>query len=201
MRDGYSPVSGSARDVLPGASPAGPFPGEERIEVTVVFRPDPDQPAVPAAEVPLTREELGRARGAAASDVRAVAAFADRHGLTVEETDPSRRRMVIAGPAGSLAEAFDVALERFDHPQGSYRGHRGPVHVPVDIAEAVVAVLGLDDRPQASVRFRLQGDQAGRSYTPIEIAAGYGYPTDVDGSSQRIAFIELGGGTGRSPRP
>ena len=33
-----------------------------------------------------------------------------------------------------------------------------------------------------------------RRDTPPEIAAAYGFPTDVDGTGQTVAIIELGGG-------
>ncbi|HEU5265418.1 MAG TPA: S53 family peptidase, partial [Jatrophihabitans sp.] len=59
----------------------------------------------------------------------------------------------------------------------------------------VGAVLGLDDRDQASARFRIAPTAAAptASYTPLQLAAAYAMP-DADGTGQTIAIIELGGG-------
>ncbi|HEY7175415.1 MAG TPA: S53 family peptidase, partial [Micromonosporaceae bacterium] len=64
------------------------------------------------------------------------------------------------------------------------------------------------NRPSARAHFRVSGEPSGtlpdrgslapaartRSYSPREIAAAYGFPTDVDGTGQTVAIIELGGG-------
>jgi kumamolisin len=68
----------------------------------------------------------------------------------------------------------------------------------------VLAVLGLDDRPQAAPQSRrasgAQAAAAGRaaptSYTPVQVAQAYGFPPGTDGTGQTIAVIELGGGFG-----
>jgi kumamolisin len=77
----------------------------------------------------------------------------------------------------------------------------------------VVAVLGLDNRPQAEPHFRILGEQdvaaaqaaqgqgfarphAGGSisYTPIQVGELYQVPNGVTASNQTIGIIELGGG-------
>jgi kumamolisin len=75
----------------------------------------------------------------------------------------------------------------------------------------VVAVLGLDDRPQARAHFRYAPGSGPKpagalvaaaavtaSYTPLQLAAAYHLPPDTDGTGQTIAIIELGGGFGPS---
>ncbi len=202
--DEYVSLPGSERPLLAGASSAGRLGPDERVEVTVVLRPDPeragDVPDIeamgdrPAPERPyLSREDLALRRGASAADVAAVQRFAAAHGLEVTEVDRPRRRVVLAGPAPAMNDAFRVNLERFEHPGGTYRGHTGPVSVAPELVPAVVAVLGLDDRPQADFRLR-PAARGGTSYTPVQVAAAYDYPQDVDGSGRTIAFVELGGG-------
>jgi kumamolisin len=56
-------------------------------------------------------------------------------------------------------------------------------------------VFGLDDRPQARAQFRI-ADPAlvTASYTPVEVAALYRFPTAASGEGECVALIELGGG-------
>ena len=202
--DEMVPLTGSERPPLEGATASGPVAADERVEVTVILRPDParagDVPDVeaeglrPVAERRhLSPDELARLRGAAPADMEAVAGFARAHSLEVTESDAGRRRMVLAGPAAAVGDAFGVTLERFEHQSGAYRGHAGPVAVPSGVADAVVAVLGLDDRPQADFRLR-PAARGGTSYTPVQVAEAYGYPKGLDGTGVTIAFVELGGG-------
>jgi kumamolisin len=193
MSEGFTPSPGSERVPLDGARVSGPVPADEAVEVTVYLRPDPANEEPPPGAI-VGREELGRYRGASREDEASVLAFAAERGLTVVESDRARRRIVLRGAAGVLGQAFGVNLQRFDHPSGSYRGHEGPVVLPRGMAEPVVAVLGLDDRPQASAHFRLQTATTGTSYTPVQVAAAYDYPSGVDGAGHTIGFIELGGG-------
>src|SRR4029077_4644586 len=64
------------------------------------------------------------------------------------------------------------------------------------IAPVVDAVLGLDDRPQASPHFRVHATAAATpgSFTPPQLAQLYDFPSAADGRGQRIAIIEPGGG-------
>jgi kumamolisin len=62
-------------------------------------------------------------------------------------------------------------------------------------------VFGLDNRPQAKPHFRRRHARAGAraatvnvSYTPVQVATLYDYPTSVDGTGECIALVELGGG-------
>jgi kumamolisin len=67
--------------------------------------------------------------------------------------------------------------------------------------DVVEGVFGLDNRPQAKPHFRrrrertgARAQQQGVSYTPIQVAALYDFPTNVNGSGECIGLIELGGG-------
>ena len=66
--------------------------------------------------------------------------------------------------------------------------------MPEELSGIVQAVLGLDNRPQAHAHFRRRKQAAAsKTFTPIEIAALYGFP-DGNGSGECIALVELGGG-------
>jgi kumamolisin len=76
--------------------------------------------------------------------------------------------------------------------------------VPSDLANIAEAVLGLDNRPQATAHFRKAGaagshaaaprNAADQSYTPVQVAQLYNFPTDTTGAGQTIGILELGGG-------
>jgi kumamolisin len=140
--------------------------------------------------------------GADAADIARVEAFAREHGLEVLGADVARRSVALAGAVAQMNAAFRTELSRYESPHGAYRGRTGPVQVPAELGDVVEAVLGLDDRPQAVPHFRPLsiGDSAaqpgigGVSFTPDKLANLYDFPAGCDGSGQKIAIIELGGG-------
>jgi kumamolisin len=110
--------------------------------------------------------------------------------------------VVLSGTVAQFDDAFGVALERFEHGGGSYRGRTGAIHLPDALRGIVDAVLGLDDRPQAKPHFRVldpAGDASARaastaaSFLPTQLAALYDFPQGT-GQGACIGIIELGGG-------
>jgi kumamolisin len=178
--------------------------------VTVIVRPRRPLPAPEElGEQPLakrrylSRRELAARYGADSKDLAALCEFATEHGLHVRQASAGRRSVVLAGPAGRMQAAFSTRLSRYRSPEGDYRGRSGHLHVPAAVAPAIEAVLGLDDRPQASAAHRVVPSERVEkarltSFTPPRIAELYGFPRSLDGSGQRIAVIELGGGFRRS---
>jgi kumamolisin len=202
----HVPVSGSEREPLPGAKATGPVDPNERFEVSLLLRSqqsgaDLDKlagdlgAAAPSARRHLSRDDFERTAGTAESDIAAVEAFAHEHGLDVTEVSAARRTVVLSGTAASFGQAFSVDLQNYEHPGGTYRGRTGPVHVPTALDGIVVGVFGLDDRPQAKPHFRSAAAAgAGAAFTPVDIAHLYDFPTGLDGTSQTIGILELGGG-------
>ncbi|MFC7483809.1 protease pro-enzyme activation domain-containing protein [Luedemannella flava] len=144
--------------------------------------------------------------GADPDDIAAIERFAATQGLEVTDVRPAARSVGLRGPAEAMSRAFGVDLVDYEIPGGAFRGRVGVVRLPADLAPAVVAVLGLDDRPQASPQVRLAGrakpggdgfvvaHAAASGLKPTEIARWYDFPTDVTGAGQTVAVIELGGG-------
>lgn len=204
------PLAGSERQALPGAKSVGPVRPDERIEVTLRVRSKALLQALEARALAgdrhpgqrkyLSREEYAVAHGADSDDLAKVAEFARSHGLAVVESSAARRSVVLSGDAKSMAAAFGVTLQQFEHEAGAYRGRTGPISVPVDMAGIVEGVFGLDNRPQTEPHF-LRHDpsrglmpRAAASFTPVDLARLYGFPTGLDGSRECIGIIELGGG-------
>ena len=157
---------------------------------------------------PLTREEWAAQFGATTDDIDAVRTFAREHGLQVVEVNVAAATVTLEGSVEQFCRAFDTHLHRVAHGDCEYRGRSGPLRLPDALQDVVVAVLGLDSRPQAAPHFRFVPLPTGpvepggirparaaptASYTPVQLAQLYGFPQG-DGAGQCIAFIELGGG-------
>jgi kumamolisin len=190
---------------MSGAQAVGPADSLERLEVTVLLR-RADQAALdtkigqltgrltggPGAARLLTRSQFAKRHGAKTADIAAVRAFAARHGLAIVSERPECRSMVLSGTVAEFNRAFKVKLLHMQHAGGSYRGRTGAIHLPAALNGVVEAVLGLDDRPQATAHCRLRA-AAPVSYTPTQLAAAYGFPAGT-GQGQCVGIIELGGG-------
>ena len=95
----------------------------------------------------IDRKEFAEKYGASEHDLEAVAAFGRRNHLNVVESNVSRRSVVLSGTVASMSKAFGTDLQRYEGPDGTYRGRDGYVHVPEELAGVVEGVFGLDDRP------------------------------------------------------
>ena len=183
-------IHGSVWPLPAGARRLGDADPEQLVTVTVVLRR-----VAPVAGAPASQE-----------DIALVEEFAHEHGLTVGAVSAAARSVRLAGTVAGMTSAFAVELGEYEADGQQFRGRVGAVHVPDDLADVVVAVLGLDNRPQAEAHFRLtDGSQrvharvvaphaAGSGYPPQQVAARYSFPTDVTGAGQTVAVIELGGG-------
>lgn len=198
-------VPGSERAPDPDATRVGPIDPSERASVTVVVRPRNsihDGVRAMLASDPERRTFLERgayadAYGADAADLAAVERFARASDLEVVASDAARRSVVLAGTLGSLQAAFGTELARYARGGGIFRGRVGTLSVPADLNHIVVGVFGLDDRPQARAQFRrnlVPAVAPNTSFTPLEVARAYAFPSGLDGTGQTVAIVELGGG-------
>jgi kumamolisin len=195
-------LKGSNRAALPGARVIAPADPAERLQVTVLVRRRARQDfasrvASLASGAPgpyLSRDEFAKRHGADAADLAAVRAFAAAKGLSVVQEHAARRTVLLSGTVAQFNAAFNVQLQQMDHAAGRYRGRTGAIELPVELDGIVEAVLGLDSRPQAAPHFRIRPAAATAvSYTPVQVAAAYGFPNGT-GAGQCVGLIELGGG-------
>jgi kumamolisin len=205
----FVPLPGSERGPMAGAEAAGDLDTSQRIEVTLVTRRREDLPAdVVTGPVNLSRDELAARHGTDPADLALIRDVLGRFGIEVTGADAGARRVTVAGSIAAFSRAFGASLRLVSapHPGGpaQHRYRVGGLHVPAELDGVVLAVLGLDDRPQASPQIRrapvLQaagpGAAAPASYTPVQVAQAYGFPPGTDGTGHTIAIIELGGGFG-----
>jgi len=198
---------------MTGAKLIGPADPREKIEVTLFLRRGSKPEAYPnvaaLGSLPLkerrhlSREEFAKRHAAYPDDLAKVRRFAEEFGLQVKEEQAARRSVVLTGTVDAFSRAFEVKLDRYEHPtKGSYRGRTGSLTIPSELSSVVEGVFGLDNRPQAKPHFRirrkaaplLQPHAQQMSYTPTQVAQAYDFPAGLDGSGQSIAILELGGG-------
>jgi len=195
------PLAGSVRRPAPGAFDAGPVDPAEVVEVTLVLRRRAPLPAPVVSAGGLSTEEFVARYGGDPADVDLVTRAVSQAGAEVVEADAPSRRVRVRATAGVLADLFGTSLRRTTSQRpGSggdveHRGRTGELSLPGDLAGVVVAVLGLDDRPQAATRTRIAVPHAvATSYTPPQLGTAYRFPAGTDGAGQTLAIVELGGG-------
>ena len=202
----FVPLAGSERQTLSDVQDAGPVDASERIEVTLVLRRQAELPAeLVTGPDTISTAELAASYGTDQADVDRARDILAGYGLEVTSTHPGSRRIKAVGTAAQLTEAFGTTLRRVSSPDPAGTGrveHRyreGSLVVPATLAEIVIAVLGLDDRPQVSPHSRLSAEAATpSSYTPPQVAQAYQFPAGTDGTGHTIAILEFGGGFGAS---
>jgi kumamolisin len=210
-RKNYITIPGSERTLLPGAYLVSQPYALRTIGVTVVVRPRPSGEGIMSVEEMgarrprdrqyISREKYATAYGSDHNDVDKVRRFASRYGLAVVRSSAVRRTIELYGTVADFSRAFNVQLGNYWYMGKSYLGRTGGISVPRELGGIVQAVLGLDNRPQARPHFRhslplggIWPHATGVSYTPVEVAKLYNFPTGVNGQGQCIAIIELGGG-------
>lgn len=147
----------------------------------------------------LSRKKFEEKYGADPADFERLRRFAHEHGLTVDEAASSlaRRTLVVRGTAENLEKAFGVELHDYEAEGRRFHCYSGSITMPQEHAEVVEAVLGLDARAVAKPHFRYLSKTAraaATSYSPVQVAALYEFPTGVNGTGETIGILELGGG-------
>ncbi len=163
--DTYHPLKGSERHPSSHARFLKPADPNESFLVSIVLRRRPDGPPppdpgslLPAAMSPhrrMSHDEFAAQYGASPVEMDKVAEFVKSHGMKVVETDLARRTLVVSGTVAQVNKAFAVTLGYYEHESAngreqakaeSYRERDGSVYVPMELADIIVGVFGLDNR-------------------------------------------------------
>jgi kumamolisin len=198
-------LKGSARGPFERGRKIGPADPKQEIEVTVIVRrgssaaefpTDAELGAPLANRRYLTRGEFAARHGARIEDFEAIRAFASQNGLRVVSENRARRSIVLSGSIEAFGRVFGVELNTYSHTSGTCRCRTGTIQIPSDLEGAVHGVFGFDTRPQARAHFRrrIRTAPTDVSYSALQVAQAYDFPSDTDGTGQAIAILELGGG-------
>jgi kumamolisin len=205
-------LQGSERSLPPGATKIGPADPDQRIQVTLFLRRGSSPKQFPSlAKIgslpPAQRQHLSRAQFAAThgtrpADIKKVRSFAAEYSLKIVEASRSRRSVILSGTVAAFSRAFSVELNSYKHSTGTCRMRTGTIQIPTRLEGIVEGVFGLDNRPQAKPHFRIRknvGNAANPnassgSYTALQVAQAYNFPTETDGTGQTIGILELSGG-------
>lgn len=191
-------LKGSEKRLIPGSVEVGKPDPNQPIEITVVLR-GRDYPREPGRVRCIRREEFPDLYGPAPNHLAELRRFAAEHNLAVGSHTHGSRNIKLSGTMANMEAAFGAQLTRYkvEGRNFQYRGREGELQIPEEIESFVIAVLGLDDRPQAKSHHRVRKATphaaAPASYNPPQVAKLYDFPPG-DGSGQTIGIIELGGG-------
>ena len=219
----FVPLPGSERGSLPESQELGAVDESREIELTLVTRRRAalSRDLVEGPDT-LTTQQFAEQHGTDPADLSLITSVLAGHGLRVTSADAGARRVTVRGTIAALSATFGARLRLVRSPgpvagqaMVEHRYREGSLQVPAELDGIVLAVLGLDDRPQARAHFRpapaatARADApapappggaapapaaASTSYTPPQVAALYQFPAGTDGTGQMIAIIELGGG-------
>jgi kumamolisin len=201
-------LAASANPLPAEASQTGPIDAGQILTVSVIVRRKKPLDLDAMGGRVMTRDAFDQEYAADPADFEALRQFAHSEGLTVDETSSSlsRRTIVLKGPASKMEHAFGVTLHSYEHDASKKHFHcyEGPLSVPQVHGVRIESVLGLDTRPIAKSHLRrfhkntggnaIRANVAGKSYSPVQVAALYGFPAGVTGAGQTIGILELGGG-------
>jgi kumamolisin len=208
-------LPGSEKPPLAVAAGEKPAPPRNSVTVSVIVKRKQPLDKERLGKERLTRAQYRQQHGADPAAIKLVHAFAQEFGLTVEKgtPQPERRTIKLSGTVAQMEKAFGVTLMHKALDGNTYRVREGGIHLPAELADAVEAILGLDNRPQAQPHFRVLGSDinanaagtggfarahvaaaANTSFTPVQIAQLYQFPQGATAPGQTIGIIELGGG-------
>ena len=145
-------LANSSHHLPPGSVAKGKTNPNKWVELTVGVRrlkPLPDLSALdtkrPADRQYMTRDQLYTTHGSDPDAVAKIERFAADQHLVVTRDDRTAARLGLAGTAANICAAFGVRLFDYTHPKlGEFHARSGPVTLPVDVADAITGVFGLN---------------------------------------------------------
>jgi len=199
----FAALAGS-RPPVPNAASLGRADSGKEQHVTIVLVPRLGAQAryariekiatqLPREREPMDERQFVEQCGAVPEQLAEVEEFARRFGLVILESSVPRRFVRVSGTTEQIEKAFQVELLEYEHLGVRFMSHDGQISLPVELHEAVEAVLGLDTRP---VRRPLVSAEPAslQPMLPSEVAEAYRFPAGARGARETIAIVLPGGG-------
>jgi len=117
----------------------------------------------------LTPEEFGKQYGPDDSDMAAVTAWLESHGLTVNQVHAGRMALEFSGTAGQVSEAFQTQIHRYQVNGETHLANASAPSVPAALAAVIAGLTPLNDfhpRPHLSVLGQAKFNPATHLATP-----------------------------------
>lgn len=93
----------------------------------------------------LKPDEFGSLYGSADSDLAAVTAWLQSHGLTIQKVHAGRRAIEFSGTAGQLRSAFHTAIHRYTVNGETHLANSSALAVPAALAPVIVGLAPIND--------------------------------------------------------
>jgi hypothetical protein len=215
---GYVRLEGSMKRPAAEARLLRPADEKETFKITIVLRRRTDGPKLPDFDFyktsperrqRISSEEFAGKYGAHPDDLAKVVEFAENAGLKVVKTHLGRRYIKASGTVAQMSQAFSVGLGVYERKATrslkgrrvevteTYRGREGFIHVPKEIAPAIVGVFGLDNRRMVHSSGIVGDPPIANPLTMQQITGAYNFPPAGSTiSGQTIGVVSASGGTG-----
>lgn len=108
------------------------------------YEADLIDPSSPNFHKWLTPEQFGKQYGPADSDIAAVVAWLQSHGLTVEPLSPGRTNIAFSGTTQQVTEALHTSFHRFLGAGGQFTANTSDPRIPSALAGVVSGVARLN---------------------------------------------------------
>jgi len=102
-------------------------------------------PGSPSFHQWLKPEEFGRLYGPSSSDVAAVTAWLESHGLTINRVHAGRLAIEFSGTAGQVGEAFQTEIRRYQVNGETHLANAINPSVPAALAPVIAGLTPLND--------------------------------------------------------
>lgn len=152
----------------------------------------------------LSYDELIKIRGASQDHLDQVFAFANDNNLEVKDVNAARRHVTVSGTADAIGNAFGVTLHDYAHQDGDYTTHDGHFQIPQSLDGIVTSIVGTNTRTIASRSAHNATEitpsatsslpTSPGTFSAMQVAEAYNFPSNLDGSGETIGIIELAGG-------
>ncbi len=151
----------------------------------------------------LSYDELVNIRCANEEHLNQIASYAEENNMKVLDVNPAKRRVTVVGLAEEIGNAFGVTLHGFEHDDGNYTTHDGHFQIPASLEGIITSIIGTNTRiiatRSAHAAAEISADAStlptpGGSFTAMQVAQAYNFPSNLDGSGETIGIIELSGG-------
>jgi len=120
-----------------------------------------------------------------------ITKYCHQHNLIVDPDHPYHLK--VKGNASGFNKALMVNMRLFEKENHKYHATTTPIKIPVAWKDKVHNILGLDTHFQF-IKNKNKNKDITTTFYPTKLAELYNFPTNLDGTNQKIGIIELGGG-------